>query len=71
VEHREQLVTKAMLLDSVWTGVVVSDSLPATCVAELRAALGDVAYPHVHRDRPSARLSVYRRGYDIGAPPSA
>ncbi|MGH7837929.1 MAG: winged helix-turn-helix domain-containing protein, partial [Candidatus Binataceae bacterium] len=36
VDHPGQLVTKAMLLDAVWGEVSVSDSMPATCVAELR-----------------------------------
>ena len=65
VDHPGQLVTKAMLLDAVWAGVTVSDSMPANCVAELRRALGDDAEdPAVYRDRASARLSLYRQGYD-------
>jgi DNA-binding winged helix-turn-helix (wHTH) protein len=30
-----------MLLDAIWGEVVVSDSMPAICVGELRKALGD------------------------------
>ena len=56
-DHPSQLVTKAMLLDAVWPGIVVSDSMPATCVAELRRALGDDARtPHIIE-------TVHRRGY--------
>jgi DNA-binding winged helix-turn-helix (wHTH) protein len=43
VEHPGLLVTKAMLLYAVWTEVAVSDTMPATCVAELRRLLGDDA----------------------------
>ena len=41
VEHPAQLVAKAALLDVVWPQVIVSDSMPGICVAELRKALGD------------------------------
>jgi predicted ATPase/DNA-binding winged helix-turn-helix (wHTH) protein len=57
VDHPNQLVTKAMLLDAVWPGVVVSDTLPATCVAELRRELGDDART------PQFIETVHRRGY--------
>jgi DNA-binding winged helix-turn-helix (wHTH) protein/predicted ATPase len=57
VDHPGQLVTKAMLLDAVWPGVVVSDSMPATCVAELRKELGDDART------PQFIETVHRRGY--------
>ena len=43
VDHAGQLVTKAALLDAIWSEVSVSDSMPAICVAELRKALGDEA----------------------------
>jgi DNA-binding winged helix-turn-helix (wHTH) protein/tetratricopeptide (TPR) repeat protein len=57
VEHPGQLVTKAMLLDAVWPDVSVSDSMPATCVAELRRALDDDA------KAPKFIETVHRRGY--------
>lgn len=62
VDHPGQLVTKTMLLDAVWPGVVVSDSVPATSVVELRRALGDEA--------KSRRFieTVHRRGYRFIAP---
>jgi predicted ATPase len=50
-------VTKAMLLDAVWPGVAVSDSMPATCVTELRRALRDDART------PRFIETVHRRGY--------
>ena len=43
LDHPGQLVTKATLLDAVWSEVSVSDSMPATCVTEIRRALGDDA----------------------------
>ena len=57
VDRPGQLVTKAMLLDAVWPGLVVSDSMPATCVAELRRELGDDART------PQFIETVHRRGY--------
>ena len=57
VEHAGQLVTKAMLLDAVWPGVMVSDSMPATCVKELRKVLGDDGR------RPRFIETAHRRGY--------
>jgi DNA-binding winged helix-turn-helix (wHTH) protein len=43
VDHPGQLATKQALLNEIWRDVVVSDSLPAVCVRELRRALGDDA----------------------------
>ncbi|MGH9827728.1 MAG: winged helix-turn-helix domain-containing protein, partial [Blastocatellia bacterium] len=57
VDHPGQLVTKAMLLDVVWGEVSVSDSMAATCVAELRRALADDART------PRFVETVHRRGY--------
>jgi predicted ATPase len=57
VDHPAELATKAMLLDAVWPGIVVSDSMPATCVAELRRALDDDART------PRIIETVHRRGY--------
>jgi predicted ATPase/DNA-binding winged helix-turn-helix (wHTH) protein len=57
VDHPGQLVTKAALLDTIWAKVTVSDSMPATCVAELRKALGDEARV------PRFIETVHGRGY--------
>jgi predicted ATPase/DNA-binding winged helix-turn-helix (wHTH) protein len=57
VDHAGQLVTKAALLDAIWAEVTVSDSMPATCVAELRKALGDEARV------PRFIETVHGRGY--------
>jgi predicted ATPase/DNA-binding winged helix-turn-helix (wHTH) protein len=57
VDHPGQLVTKAALLDAIWAEVTVSDSMPATCVAELRKALGDEARV------PRFIETVHGRGY--------
>jgi predicted ATPase len=62
VDHPGLLVTKAMLLDAVWPEVTVSDSMPATCIAELRRVLGDEA------KRPRFIETVHRRGYRFVAP---
>lgn len=57
VEHAGELVTKSTLLDAVWAEVSVSDSMPATCVKELRKALGDEART------PQFIETVHGRGY--------
>src|SRR5580700_1114113 len=57
VDHPAQLVTKAALLDAVWAGVTVSDSMPAICVKELRKALEDEA------KTPRFIETVHGRGY--------
>ena len=57
VDHAGQLVTKATLLDAIWSEVTVSDSMPAICVAELRKALGDEA------KTPRFIETVHGRGY--------
>ena len=57
VDHAGQLVTKAALLDAIWSEVTVSDAMPAICVAELRKALGDEA------KTPRFIETVHGRGY--------
>jgi predicted ATPase len=57
VDRPAQLVTKAALLDTVWAGVTVSDSMPAICVKELRKALDDEA------KTPRFIETVHGRGY--------
>jgi DNA-binding winged helix-turn-helix (wHTH) protein/tetratricopeptide (TPR) repeat protein len=57
VENPGRLLTKAALLDAVWPDVSVSDSMPATSVRELRAALGDNA------QTPRFIETVHGRGY--------
>ncbi|PWT79281.1 MAG: hypothetical protein C5B58_13940 [Acidobacteria bacterium] len=57
VHHPGQLVTKAALLDAIWPEVSVSDAVPATCVAELRKALGE------EKRIPRFIETVHGRGY--------
>ena len=60
VEHPGKLVTKDELLDAVWAGTVVSDTVLKSCIRELRTALGDDgADAALHRHRASARLSLH------------
>jgi non-specific serine/threonine protein kinase len=53
--HAGELVTKAELLDGVWAGRPVTDSVIARCIVKLRDALGD--------DRQSLIQSVHGFGY--------
>jgi DNA-binding winged helix-turn-helix (wHTH) protein/tetratricopeptide (TPR) repeat protein len=62
VDHPGLLVTKGRILDEVWPGVAVSDTMPATCIAELRRILGDDA------KNPRFIETVHRRGYRFIAP---
>lgn len=57
VEHPEKLVTKDELLDAVWAGTVVSDTVLKSCIRELREALGDDV------QEPQYIATVHRRGY--------
>jgi len=55
--HRGRLVPKDELLDAVWPGVVVTPSVLAGCIRELRRALGDDARA------PRFVETAHRRGY--------
>ena len=57
IEHSGQLVTKEQLLKTVWAGTYVSESMPTTCVRELRKALRDEA------KTPQFIETVHGRGY--------
>jgi DNA-binding winged helix-turn-helix (wHTH) protein/predicted ATPase len=57
VEHPEQLLTKATLLDALWPETAVSEVVLAVCMRELRRALGDDART------PRFIETVHRRGY--------
>lgn len=61
-EHAGQLVTKAALLDAVWPGVVVTETVLKACISRLRQALGDQAHA------PQFIETVHRRGYCWIAP---
>ena len=57
VEHAGQLVTKDELLDTVWAGTIVSDTVLKSCIRELREALGDDV------QTPQYIATAHRRGY--------
>ncbi len=65
VDRPGQLISKRELLDAVWAGVSVTDTMPAICIAELRAALGDKV------GQPKFIETVHRRGYRFIAPVTA
>ncbi len=68
VEHAGQLVTKDQLLDTLWAGTAVVDTMPTLCIRELRKALDDDAR------RPQFIETVHGRGYrfiaSITTPPN-
>src|ERR1043165_9171139 len=56
-ERAGQLVTKEELLNAVWQGVIVSETVLTTHVNAIRRALGDTA------KAPRYLETVHRRGY--------
>jgi DNA-binding winged helix-turn-helix (wHTH) protein len=61
-EHAGELVTKDLLLESLWPGLHVSDSVLKVCIRELRRALRDTYA------RPRFIETAHRRGYRFVAP---
>src|SRR5262247_27622 len=57
LEHRERVVTKAELLDALWPGEALSESVLPRAIAAARRAVGDT--------RAKARVieTVHGRGY--------
>ena len=64
-ERPGELVTKASLLESLWPGTYVSDTVLKVCVREIRQALGDDVAP------PRFIETAHRRGYRFIAPVQA
>ena len=56
-ERAGELVTKERLLESLWPGTYVSESVLKVCIRELRQALGDA------HARPRFIETAHRRGY--------
>lgn len=57
VDHPGQLVTKDALFAAAWPETVVSDATLASCIQEVRQALGDDA------KNPRYIETVHRRGF--------
>lgn len=57
IEHRDRVVTKQELLDSLWPGEAVSDSVLPRCIAAARRALGDT------RTKQRVIATSHGRGY--------
>ncbi len=56
-EHPGRLITNEELLDAVWPGTIVGETMPRLCIREIRQALGDDAkQPRFIETQP-------RRGY--------
>jgi pimeloyl-ACP methyl ester carboxylesterase/DNA-binding winged helix-turn-helix (wHTH) protein len=65
VAHRDRVVSKKELLDTVWDGELVSDAALATGLRTVRIAIGDTG-----SQRRFIR-TVHRRGYQFVAPTAA
>lgn len=55
----EEVVSRAELLDQVWTGTIVTDEAVTRCISELRTALRD------DRHAPSYIQTLPKRGYRL------
>jgi DNA-binding winged helix-turn-helix (wHTH) protein/class 3 adenylate cyclase len=60
--HSEQLVTKEVLLKTLWPNTAVTDAVLTVCIGEIRKALGD------RSKKPKFIETVHRRGYRFLAP---
>ena len=65
VEHPQRLITKDDLLASVWRDTIVSDAALASCIRDLRRALGDSSRA------PRYIATVHRRGFRYIGPIAA
>lgn len=61
IERRDRVVTKIELLDSLWPGEAVSDSVLPRCIAAARRAIGDT------RAKQRGIQTVHGRGYRLVA----
>ena len=57
LENRDRVVTKQELLDALWPGEAVSDSVLPRCIAAMRRALGDT------RTKQKTIATIHGRGY--------
>src|SRR5262245_39475758 len=57
LRHRDRVVSKDELLDAVWAGHVVSESVLPKCITAARRAVGD------DRNRKKVIETVHGRGY--------
>ena len=62
VDHAGRLVTKEELLAAVWRDTIVSDAALASCIRDLRRALGDAP------EKPRYIETVHRRGFRFIGP---
>lgn len=56
-EHSDQLITKEVLLKTLWPNISVTDAVLTVCIGEIRKALGD------QPNKPKFIETVHRRGY--------
>lgn len=56
-EHSDQLITKEILLKSLWPNIAVTDAVLTVCIGEIRKALEDSS------KKPKFIETVHRRGY--------
>lgn len=62
VRHRDRIVTRQELMDTLWTGKVVSESTLSSCVKAARQAVAD------NGEEQACIATIQRRGYRFVAP---
>jgi len=55
-EHSGQLITKEVLLKTLWSNTAVTDAVLTVCIGEIRKTLGDTP------SKPKFIARVHRRG---------
>lgn len=60
--HSDQLITKEVLLKTLWPDVSVTDAVLTVCIGEIRKALGDKP------NKPKFVETVHRRGFRFLSP---
>ena len=61
-EHSDKLITKEVLLKTLWPDVSVTDAVLTVCIGEIRKALGDKP------NKPKFVETVHRRGFRFLSP---
>ncbi len=61
-QHRDRIVTREELLDTLWAGKVVTESTLSSCIKAARQAVGDSG------EEQNCIATIHRRGYRFVAP---
>ena len=73
LQHRDRVISKDELLDKLWPGLVVTETVLTRCIVAARKALGDdvnrQTFIKMQHGRGSRSTTIYRRvGICLGNP---